>query len=184
MDSSTGWNIENNSSSTAAKSFTRKSHAHSVRHRLLRLLLRRRTEPDLRIQFRRCRRRLEAISDTIDPRQKDQTHTALLALNDVWNLGENQELQLSGFFRTYNLSLYSDFGDGLIRQSEFRTVTGSSAAYKKIFSKKFTLLPEPTTSARRRAATIWIITTSTIPPTRLTTDRSRRSTEITSPSLQ
>ena len=78
--------------------------------------------------------------DTIDPRQKDQTHTALLALNDVWNLGENQELQLSGFFRTYNLSLYSDFGDGLIRQSEFRTVTGSSAAYKKIFSKKFTLL--------------------------------------------
>ena len=43
--------------------------------------------------------------DTIDPRQKDQTHTALIALNDVWKLGENQELQLSGFFRTYNLSL-------------------------------------------------------------------------------
>jgi Carboxypeptidase regulatory-like domain len=78
--------------------------------------------------------------DTIDPRQKDQTHTALIALNDVWKLGENQELQLSGFFRTYNLSLYSDFGDGLIRQSEFRTVTGGSAAYKKMFSKKFTLL--------------------------------------------
>ena len=78
--------------------------------------------------------------DTIDPRQKDQTHTALVALNDVWKLGENQELQLSGFFRTYNLSLFSDFGDGLIRQSEFRTVTGGSAAYKKKFSKKFTLL--------------------------------------------
>jgi hypothetical protein len=78
--------------------------------------------------------------DTIDPRQKDQTHTALIALNDVWKLGENQELQLSGFFRTYNLSLYSDFGDGLIRQSEFRTVTGGSAAYKKRLSKKFTLL--------------------------------------------
>jgi hypothetical protein len=78
--------------------------------------------------------------DTIDPRQKDQTHTALMALNDVWKLGENQELQLSGFFRTYNLSLYSDFGVGLIRQSEFRTVTGGSAAYKKKFSKNFTLL--------------------------------------------
>jgi hypothetical protein len=78
--------------------------------------------------------------DTVDPRQKDQTHTALIALNDVWKLGENQELQFSGFFRTYNLSLFSDFGDGLIRQSEFRTVTGGSAAYKNKFSKMFTLL--------------------------------------------
>ena len=78
--------------------------------------------------------------DTIDSRQKDQTHTALIALNDVWKLGENSELQLSGFFRTYNLSLYSDFGDGLIRQSEFRTVTGGSAAYKRAFSRNFTLL--------------------------------------------
>jgi hypothetical protein len=78
--------------------------------------------------------------DTIDPRQKDQTHTALIALNDVWNLGENQELQFSGFFRTYNLSLFSDFGDGLIRQSEFRTVTGGSAVYRRNFSRKFTLL--------------------------------------------
>ncbi len=78
--------------------------------------------------------------DTIDPRQKDQTHTALVALNDVWRLGGNQELQFSGFFRTYNLSLFSDFGDGLIRQSEFRTVTGASAVYTKKFSKKFNLL--------------------------------------------
>ena len=78
--------------------------------------------------------------DTIDPRQKDQTHTALIALNDVWKLGENQVLQFSGFFRTYNLSLYSNFGDGLIRQSEFRTVTGGSATYTNRFSNKFTLL--------------------------------------------
>jgi hypothetical protein len=78
--------------------------------------------------------------DTIDPRQKDQTHTALLALNDRWTPGENQEFQLSGFFRTYNLALYSDFGDGLIRQSEFRTVAGGSAAYRRRFSKRFTLL--------------------------------------------
>jgi hypothetical protein len=41
----------------------------------------------------------------------------------------SQELQLSGFFRTYNLSLFSDFGLGLMRQSEFRTVSGGNATY-------------------------------------------------------
>jgi carboxypeptidase family protein len=78
--------------------------------------------------------------DTIDPRQKDQTHTALVALNDVWKLDDHQELQLSGFFRTYNLSLYSDFGLGLIRQSEFRTVTGGNATYVNKLAKSFTFL--------------------------------------------
>ena len=78
--------------------------------------------------------------DTIDPRQKDQTHTALVALNDVWKLDDHQELQLSGFFRTYNLSLYSDFGLGLIRQSEFRTVTGGNATYVNKIAKSFTVL--------------------------------------------
>lgn len=78
--------------------------------------------------------------DTIDPRQKDQTHTALLALNDVWKLGGHQELQLSGFFRTYNLSLYSDFGLGLIRQSELRTVTGANATYVNIIAKVLSVL--------------------------------------------
>ncbi len=48
-----------------------------------------------------------------------------MALNDGWALDDRQQLQLSGFFRTYNLSLFSDFGLGLIRQSEFRTVTGA-----------------------------------------------------------
>jgi hypothetical protein len=78
--------------------------------------------------------------DTIDPRQKDQTHTALVALNDVWKVDDRQELQLSGFFRTYNLSLDSDFGLGLIRQSEFRTVTGGNAIYVNKIAKSFTLL--------------------------------------------
>ena len=78
--------------------------------------------------------------DTIDPRQKDQTHTALVALSDVWKLGGNQELQLSGFFRTYNLSLFSDFGLGLIRQSEFRTVSGGNATYVNKITKSFSLL--------------------------------------------
>jgi hypothetical protein len=78
--------------------------------------------------------------DTIDPRQKEQTHTALVALNDKWKLDDHQELQLSGFFRTYNLSLFSDFGLGLIRQSEFRTVAGGNATYVNKIAKSFTLL--------------------------------------------
>jgi Carboxypeptidase regulatory-like domain len=78
--------------------------------------------------------------DTIDPRQKDQTHTALVALNDVWQLGGGQQLALSGFFRTYNLSLFSDFGQGLIRQSEFRTAAAGSANYVNKISEFLTLL--------------------------------------------
>jgi hypothetical protein len=78
--------------------------------------------------------------DTIDPRQRDQTHTALVAMNDLWKLDDHQELQLSGFFRTYNLSLFSDFGLGLIRQSEFRTVTGGNTTYLNKIAKSFTLL--------------------------------------------
>jgi len=82
------------------------------------------------------------LGDTIDPRQKDQTHTALVALNDVWQLSEGQQLQLSGFFRTYNLSLFSNFGSdlGLIRQSEFRTVAGGSANYVNGVAEYFSLL--------------------------------------------
>src|SRR5579863_4487986 len=78
--------------------------------------------------------------DTIDPRQKDQTHTALVAVNDVWQLSGSQQLQLSGFFRTYNLSLFSDFGQGLIRQSEFRTVAGASANYVNKLAEYLSLL--------------------------------------------
>ena len=80
------------------------------------------------------------LGDTIDPRQKDQTHTALLALNDVWRLSSSQQLEVSGFFRTYNLSLYSDFGQGLIRQSEFRTVAGGSANYVNKIAEYLSLL--------------------------------------------
>ena len=72
--------------------------------------------------------------DSIDLRQKDQTHTALFAANDTWKLTPTQQLLLSGLFRTYNLTLYSDFGAGLIRQSEFRTVTGATADYLKQLS--------------------------------------------------
>jgi hypothetical protein len=78
--------------------------------------------------------------DTIDPRQREQTHTALLAFNDAWRLTPSQQLLLSGFFRSYNLSLFSDFGQGLIRQSEFRTVTGTSTNYVKKISEEASLL--------------------------------------------
>jgi hypothetical protein len=78
--------------------------------------------------------------DTIDPRQKDQTHTALVAANDVWQLSGSQQLQLSGFLRTYSLSLFSDFGQGLIRQSEFRTVAGASVNYVNKLADYLSLL--------------------------------------------
>jgi hypothetical protein len=80
------------------------------------------------------------LGDTIDPRQHDQTHTALVAVNDVWKISGSQELQLSSFFRTYNLALYSNFGQGLIRQSEFRTVAGGSANYVNKLAEYFSLL--------------------------------------------
>src|SRR5271157_3738611 len=80
------------------------------------------------------------LHDTIDPRQRDQTHTGEIALNDVWHLAPSSDLQLSAFFRTYNLSLYSNFGDGLIRQSEFRTVTGGNANYIRKSNRHFSLM--------------------------------------------
>ncbi len=50
-----------------------------------------------------------------------------MAANDEWRVGTRDELAFSGFFRTYNLALFSNFGEGLIRQSEFRTVEGAEA---------------------------------------------------------
>ena len=74
------------------------------------------------------------LNDTLDPRQKDQTHTGLLAANDQWKVGASDELAFSGFFRTYNLALFSNFGEGLIRQSEFRTVEGAEARETHTFN--------------------------------------------------
>jgi len=67
------------------------------------------------------------VNDTLDPRQQDQTHTTIMAADDRWKAGLKDELAFSGFFRTYNLGLFSNFGEGLIRQSEFRTVEGAEA---------------------------------------------------------
>lgn len=65
------------------------------------------------------------VNDTIDPRQQDQSHSGILAASDRWKTGIKDELNFSGFFRTFNLALFSNFGEGLIRQSEFRTVEGA-----------------------------------------------------------
>ena len=73
------------------------------------------------------------LNDTLDPRQKDQTHTGLLAANDQWRIATSDELAFSGFFRTYDLSMFSNFGEGLIRQSEFRTVEGAEARETHMF---------------------------------------------------
>jgi hypothetical protein len=81
-----------------------------------------------------------SMGDTIDPRQKDQTHTTLVALNDMWQLSGSQQLQLSGFFRTYNLSLFSNFGQGLVRQSEFRTANGLETNYVNRIAESLSLL--------------------------------------------
>jgi hypothetical protein len=73
--------------------------------------------------------------DTIDPRQSDLTHTSLFVATDTWQISASSQVQFSGFFRTYSLRLQSDFGDGLIRQSEFRTVTGGNTSFIQQFGK-------------------------------------------------
>lgn len=78
--------------------------------------------------------------DTVDPRQRDQTHSGELAANDHWRVGASQQLSLSGMFRSYNLALFSNFGDGLIRQSEFRTVAVANAFYSTQVNQHLALL--------------------------------------------
>lgn len=72
---------------------------------------------------------LRLPSDTIDPRQSDRTHTELIVGSDSWTINECRALTFSAYFRSYGLDLRSNFGDGLIRQSEFRTVTGGNTSY-------------------------------------------------------
>ena len=67
--------------------------------------------------------------DTIDNRQLDRTHTVILIASDNWKLSEQRQLSFSGFYREYALTLRSNFGDGLIQQSENRNVYGGEATY-------------------------------------------------------
>jgi len=74
--------------------------------------------------------------DTIDPRQQDLTHTSLFVASDTWQISDKRQIQFSGFFRTYSLRLQSDFGAGLIRQSEFRTVAGGNTSFNQQINGK------------------------------------------------
>jgi len=67
--------------------------------------------------------------DTIDSRQLDYTHNALAVVSDTWKLSEQRQFTFSGFYRNYALTLRSNFGDGLIQQSENRNVFGGEAMY-------------------------------------------------------
>jgi hypothetical protein len=67
--------------------------------------------------------------DTIDNRQSDTTHNILLVATDNWKLSEQKQFSFSGFFRNYALQLRSNFGDGLIQQSETRNVAGGETTY-------------------------------------------------------
>jgi hypothetical protein len=67
--------------------------------------------------------------ETIDNRQSDSTHNILLAISDNWKLNEKAQFSFSGFFRNYALNLRSNFGDGLIQQSETRNVGGGDITY-------------------------------------------------------
>ena len=78
--------------------------------------------------------------DTVDPRQSDRTHTSIFVATDTWQFTPKQQLQFSAFFRTYNLQLRSNFGDGLIQQSEFRTVAGGNATYLHKLHREISLL--------------------------------------------
>ena len=78
--------------------------------------------------------------DTIDARQADLTHTTVALLTDSWPFAEKRSLVSGGYFRTYSLALRSNFGDGLIRQSEFRTVEGGSSTYTQALSPNWQLL--------------------------------------------
>ncbi len=67
--------------------------------------------------------------DTIDNRQLDRTHTIILAASDTWKLSEQRQFSFSGFYRNYALTLRSNFGDGLIQQSETRNIFGGETTY-------------------------------------------------------
>ena len=67
--------------------------------------------------------------DTIDNRQLDRTRTFILVATDNWKLSEQRQLSFSGFYRNYALTLRSNFGEGLIQQSETRNIFGGESNY-------------------------------------------------------
>jgi hypothetical protein len=68
-------------------------------------------------------------NDTVDDRQLDRTHTFLAVATDSWRLSEQKQASFSAFYRNYALTLRSNFGEGLIQQSENRNVVGGESTY-------------------------------------------------------
>jgi hypothetical protein len=68
-------------------------------------------------------------NDTIDSRQSEQASSGIVIANDIWRVSPRSQVQFSGFFRTYKLDVRPNFGDGLIRQSEFRTANSENTTY-------------------------------------------------------
>jgi Carboxypeptidase regulatory-like domain len=89
-------------------------------------------------------------NDTVDNRQLDRTHTSIFIASDTWRISDDAQLTTSAFFRTYNLTLRSNFEPdftqglttpgGLIEQSEFRTVAGGGALYTQKFRSWLSVL--------------------------------------------
>lgn len=79
-------------------------------------------------------------NDTIENRQLDRTHNFLASASDAWKLTTHSQFNFAAFFRDYGLTLRSNFGDGLIQQSESRTVVGGEAYYLQNFRPWLSLL--------------------------------------------
>lgn len=89
-------------------------------------------------------------NDTVDNRQLDRTHTSIFVASDTWRISDHTQLTTSAFFRTYSLTLRSNFEPdftqsltapgGLIQQSEFRTVAGGGALYTQKFRSWLSVL--------------------------------------------
>ena len=83
---------------------------------------------------------LDVPGETIDDRQSDSTHNLLFAASDEWKFNEQSQFSFSGFFRTYALTLRSNFGDGLIQQNESRNLGGGNVTYVQTLTPWLSLL--------------------------------------------
>jgi hypothetical protein len=89
-------------------------------------------------------------NDTVDKRQQEHTHTTISVASDSWHISHQKQLTLSAFFRSYNLDLHSNFEpdftqslifpNGLIAQSEVRTVAGGGMVYSQKIRNWLSLL--------------------------------------------
>ena len=92
---------------------------------------------------------VDVPAGTVDERQADLTHTSMAATVDRWQVTPRRTLTTGAFFRTYSLNLRSNFGDGLIRQSEFRTIVGGTTTYSDDLNKNWAVFAS--LEARREA---------------------------------